>query len=118
MINPTSHRLARDHGARTGRPVAPPAARQPVVASPTRNAVTHLPDALNILATRMHAAVSERRDAPPGSERYRRADERVAYLNELYVRLQRRMEVPVEIWLLDGDHTPPRGRRSRPRHSR
>lgn len=66
----------------------------------------------------MHAAVTERRDSLPGSERYRRADERVAYLNELYVRLQRRMEVPAEIWLLDGGRTSLRDGTSLPGRTR
>lgn len=77
-----------------------------------------LPRALEILAAQMHKAIAERRDAPPGSEPYRRADELVAYLNELYVRLQRRMEVPAEIWLLSGGRAPERSLRSRRRHSR
>lgn len=76
-----------------------------------------LPEALQILATRMRGAVAERRTAPPGSDRRRRADEEVAYLHELYVRLQRRMEIPTEIWRL-ADSPPSGGRRSAQPHSR
>ncbi len=74
--------------------------------------VRRLPDALDILTARMREAMVERRAGPPGGDRYRRADERVAYLNELYGLLQRRMEVPAEIWLLDGDRASVSGRRS------
>lgn len=77
-----------------------------------------LPDALEILAAQMRKAIAERRAAPAGGEKYRRADELVAYLNELYVRLQRRMEVPAEIWLLGGGRAPERSLRSRRRYSR
>lgn len=76
-----------------------------------------LPEALQILATRMRAAVAERRTAPPGSDRHRRADEEVAYLHELYVRLQRRMEIPTEIWRLAGGPMSGRRRSALP-HSR
>lgn len=88
------------------------------VPTPTGDPVARLSAALQILATQLSETVAERRGAPPGGERYRRADERVAYLNELYVRLQRRMEVPVEIWLLDGDSASDRGWRSRRPHPR
>lgn len=71
-----------------------------------------LPAALEILATRMREAMASRRGAPPGSEQYQRADELVVYLNELYLRLQRRMQVPAEIWLLDGGSAPVHGRRA------
>lgn len=64
--------------------------------------VARLSIALEILKSRLQAAVAERRSAPHESERYRRADERVAYLNDLYVQLQRRMEIPPEVWLLAG----------------
>ena len=50
----------------------------------------------------MREAITERRDAPPGSEPYRRADELVGYLNELCLRLQRRVEIPRELWRLGG----------------
>ncbi|MBY0398353.1 MAG: hypothetical protein K2X91_18050 [Thermoleophilia bacterium] len=64
-------------------------------------ALAQLTDALEILGRRMHEAVAERRAASPGSERWRRADERAERLNGLYLRLQHRMEIPAEIWLLD-----------------
>lgn len=89
---------------RTRSAVPRPSVRGLVAArpAPVGDPVARLSAALEILASRLREAVAERRTAPQGSERYRRADERVAYLNELYVRLQRRMEVPPEIWLLDG----------------
>lgn len=64
------------------------------------NPVRQLPEALAILAARLREAVAERRTAPAGSERWRRGEEGIAYVNELYLRLQRRMEVPAEIWSL------------------
>jgi hypothetical protein len=48
----------------------------------------------------MHDAVSRRRMSPPGTESFRRADERVAYLIELFSRLERDMTVPDEVWRL------------------
>lgn len=72
---------------------------------PAGDPIRQLPAALHVLSLRMRAAVVERRTSPPGSELYRRADEEIAYLNELAVRLQRRMEIPDEIWLLDRERT-------------
>lgn len=57
-----------------------------------------LRSALEILAEQMHEAVARRRMSPPGTEPFRRADERVAYLIELFRRLQRRMAIPDEVW--------------------
>lgn len=68
------------------------------------NPVRQLSEALAILADRLREAVAERRTAPAGSERWRRGEKRIAYVNELYLRLQRRMEVPAEIWSL-GDRS-------------
>jgi hypothetical protein len=56
--------------------------------------------ALEILAEQLHEAVARRRVSSPGTESFRRADERVAYLIELFRRLQGRMAVPDEIWRL------------------
>jgi len=112
MISMKNHWLAIDPSAGAGRSSSP-LARPLVAPTAARNPITTLSAALQILAARMREAVAERRESPPGSERYRRADERVAYLNELYVRLQRRMEVPLEIWLLDGGWAPLRDRRTR-----
>lgn len=64
-------------------------------------ATGELRTALEILAAQMHEAVARRRMSPPGTESFRRADERVAYLIELFHRLQQRMAVPDEIWLLE-----------------
>lgn len=75
-------------------------ARSAARLAPVSNPVAQLAAALEILAARMRDAVAERRASPPGSERYRRADALVGHLNELYLQLQRRMEVPAEIWLL------------------
>jgi hypothetical protein len=55
---------------------------------------------LEILAEQMNDAVSLRRKSQPGTESFRRADERVAYLVELFGGLQRRMAIPDEIWRL------------------
>ena len=107
MVSMKNQRLSLDPGGRSGSPR--------VVPTPTRNPVTKLSEALQILGARLREAAAERRASPPGSDRYRRADERVAYLNELYGRLQRRMEVPAEIWLLDGGPTRNTRRRSDPR---
>jgi hypothetical protein len=63
-------------------------------------ATRDLRDALEILAEQMHDAVGRRRTSQPGSESFRRADERVAYLIELFSGLQRRTEIPDEIWRL------------------
>lgn len=63
-------------------------------------ATRDLRGALEILADQMHDAVSRRRMSQPGSESFRRADERVAYLIELFRGLQRRTEIPDEIWRL------------------
>lgn len=110
MVTRVNEDLGLDHRARTrgsrSRGPAHPAAMPP----PARDPVGQLPRALEILAVRMREAVAERRASPLGSERYRRADELVAYLNELYVQLQRRMEIPGEVWLLGG-RTPVGGRR-------
>lgn len=103
--------LADGNGARA-RLIAP------AMTLPARNAVALLPSALQILAIQLHEAVAERRATSPGSERHQRADEQVAYLNELYVRLQHRMEVPAEIWLLGGGRVPARGQQSRDRQPR
>ena len=65
-----------------------------------RRATGELRDALEILADQMHDAVSRRRMSPPGTESFRRADERVAYLIELFNRLQRDMAIPDEVWRL------------------
>jgi hypothetical protein len=48
----------------------------------------------------MHDAVSRRRMSHPGSDSFRRADERVAYLLELFDGLRRGTEIPAEIWWL------------------
>ncbi len=48
----------------------------------------------------MHDAVSRRRMSQPGSDSFRRADERVAYLLGLFDGLRRRTEIPDEIWRL------------------
>lgn len=78
--------------------------------------VTELSEALAILAARLHEAAAERRSAPVGSQRWRRAEERVAYVSELYLRLQRRMEIPTEIWSLGDGQDHAIGRRpARPR---
>ncbi len=74
------------------------------------SALQRLPAALEILSTRLRAALEERRAAAPGSERQRRADEEVAYLNDLYVGLQRRMAIPAEIWHLEGGRKAAHGR--------
>lgn len=63
-------------------------------------ATRDLRDALEILAEQMHDAVSRRRVSHPGTESFRRADERVAYLIELFHGLQREMAIPDEIWRL------------------
>lgn len=63
-------------------------------------ALARLPAALAILAAQMHQAAAERRAAPPGSARYRRADALVVHLNGLYGQLQRPMAIPDEIWRL------------------
>lgn len=79
--------------------------------------VTQLSVALAILAARLHEAAAELRSTPVGSQRRRRAEERVAYVNELYLRLQRRMEVPTEIWNLGDGQVDASGRRpARRRH--
>lgn len=109
----TSQPLAIDH---RGEPSRPHALTEDV-GLPTGNPVAQLSDALQILTSQLREAVAQRRSANPASELYRRADERVAYLNELYVRLQRRMEIPPEIWLLDGGRTPSRDQRLRSQSS-
>ncbi len=63
-------------------------------------ATGELRSALGILAEQMHEAVARRRGSPPGSESYRQADERVAYLVELFRRLQQRMAIPDEVCCL------------------
>jgi hypothetical protein len=57
-------------------------------------------DALLTLADEMHDAVARRRISQPGSDSFRRADERVAYLVELFDELRRRSEIPDKIWRL------------------
>ncbi|MDA8202662.1 MAG: hypothetical protein M0Z49_07875 [Chloroflexi bacterium] len=59
-----------------------------------------LRDALAILAAEMHEAVARRRVAAPETEAYRNADERVAYLVDLFRQLQDRMVIPAEVWHL------------------
>ena len=54
--------------------------------------------ALEILAEQMHEAVARRRMSQPGTESFRQADERVAYLVELFRQLQQRMAIPDEVW--------------------
>lgn len=75
---------------------APRSGAEPVDAQATRD----LRDALEILAEQMHDAVSRRRMSESGTDSFRRADERVAYLIELFRGLQRRTEIPDEIWRL------------------
>lgn len=74
---------------------APTAGRVPV-----RAPLERLPAALEILATRMHDALAARRLSEPGSTRRECADAEVARLNELYLQLQARMEIPDDVWLL------------------
>lgn len=69
--------------------------------SPVTDSVGQLPRALEILANRLRESTAARRDAPPGSADARRAEREIAYLRGLYLELQRRMEVPREIWLLE-----------------
>lgn len=83
-----------------------------------QHAVAQLPSALQILGIQLHEAIADRRAASAGSDQHQRADERVAYLNELYVRLQHRMEVPAEIWLLPDGRAPTRSQQLPDRHSR
>ena len=108
----SAHHAAVDGNGSRARPNAP------ATTPPFRSPVAQLPGALQILAIQLHEAVRERRAALLGSDRYQRADERVAYINELYVRLQHRMEVPAEIWLLGGGQAPVRGQQPRGRHRR
>lgn len=54
--------------------------------------------ALEILAEQMHEAVARRRTSPPGTAPFRKADERVAYLVDLFRQLQQRMAIPDEVW--------------------
>lgn len=115
MVGMRNEHLTPEESARAAKPQSSARSLGAAMPAPIGDPVARLPDALEILATRLRETVAERRGAPPGSERYRGADERVAYLNELYVRLQRRMEVPAEIWLLDGGRAPARGLRSRRR---
>lgn len=56
--------------------------------------------ALAILAEQMHEAAARRRMSPPGTETFRRADERIAYLTALFRQLQNRMTIPEEVWSL------------------
>ena len=97
-----SQRLALDHPTPTGGDRSRARALSLAVTAPARNPVAQRSDALQILATQLREAIAERRGGPPGSDRYRRTDEQVAYLNELYVRLQRHMEVSAKIPPLDG----------------
>lgn len=85
---PTVAAIPATDGARSGA--------VPVDGRATRD----LRDALEILAEQMHDAVSRRRMSQPGTESFRRADERVAYLIELFGGLQRCMATPDEIWRL------------------
>ena len=57
-------------------------------------------DALLILSDEMHDAVSRRRMSQPGSDSFRRADEHVAYLVELFGGLRRRTGIHDEVWRL------------------
>ena len=100
------------HPVHTVRPLPPTRPWRPARPPAPYDPVGRLPDALGILAARMRVAITERRDAPPGSEQYRHADELVGYLNELYLRLQRRIEIPRELWRLGGG-APARDSRSR-----
>lgn len=114
------HRRLRLHDQdRAGRPArsvtASAPGSMPGVATGSPRRMGELADALEILARRMRAAVGERRTAARESEGYRRSGEMIAYLNSLYVRLQRRMEIPPEIWLLDGGGAALGGGRSRAR---
>lgn len=54
--------------------------------------------ALAILAEQMHEAVGRRRKSQADTESFRQADERVAYLTELFRQLQHRMTIPDEVW--------------------
>jgi YHS domain-containing protein len=90
----------------------------PATTPSAQDAVAQLPRALQILGIQLREAIADRRAASTGSDRHQRADERVAYLNELYVRLQLRMEVPAEIWLLRGGRAPTRSRQPPDRHPR
>ncbi|MFV2063587.1 MAG: hypothetical protein ACC726_08750 [Chloroflexota bacterium] len=85
---------------------------QPSLISSSPSPVAQLPDALEVLTRRMREAVAERRRARPGTEQYDRADEYIAHLNQLYGRLQRRMEIPAEIWRLDDGRPSAHGRGS------
>ncbi len=94
------HNPAATHGP----PVAPratvTASRSTTAPGLDGRATGDLRSALEILADQMHEAVGRRRVSPPGTEAFRRADERVAYLIELFRLLQRRMAVPDEVWAL------------------
>jgi hypothetical protein len=118
MVGVKNERIALDHRVWTAGRWSRARTLSTIVPPPARDPVARLSEALEILAARMHEAVAERRGVPPGSERYRRADERVAYLNELYLRLQRRVDVPAEIWLLDSARAPVGGRWSHRRRPR
>ena len=94
LLNPANH-----------EPSAPPRAsvtdaRRTTAWAFDGRATGELRTALEILAEQMHEAVARRRMSPPGTESFRQADERVAYLIELFRRLQQRMTIPDEIWRL------------------
>ena len=113
MVGMTNRHRAFLGSTRSAAPRSSPRRLVAAVPAPVGDPVVRLSAALEILASGLRDAVAERRTAPQGSERYRRADERVAYLNELYVRLQRRMEVPPEIWHLEAGRSSVQGRRAR-----
>lgn len=99
------HRPQVPSGAQHRHPTAADASPARVGAAQARargrgDRSTRLHDALAILGARLREAVAQRRSAQPGTEAYRRADELVAYVNELYLQLQHRMEIPGEVWLL------------------
>jgi hypothetical protein len=73
-----------------------PSAARPVASRASR---AHQ-DALEILAEQMHDAISRRRMSDPGTDSFRLADERVAYLIELSRGLQRETAILDEIWRL------------------
>lgn len=57
--------------------------------------------ALDILGRHVRQAVAVRRATSRSDPRYRRAGEELARLSGLYRRMQRRMEIPPEVWDLD-----------------
>ncbi len=59
--------------------------------------------ALDILGRHVRREVDIRRSTPRWDPRHRRAGEELTRLSGLYRRMQRRMEIPPEVWELD-DH--------------